>query len=411
MTDRLRGPGSNKSDLVYLDVEALKIRRNQKRLLWSFAVLTTLVIFCTASVIWLMQEVVDDDSNNLEPNSVRLLSEASSDGAVQSLFAGMGYWTIKEPLPFARSDHHVIAVDDYLYIIGGLNGNDSVVDDVTIYDTVLGTYAPGPPLPIALHRFAAAYDDINREIYVFGGIDETDGDAVESVFVLDIDREEWRAGPDLNSPRSDLCGAFVDGHVYAVGGYSLGYTETLDTVEALDLSTGEWNPVASMLTPRGDCKAAQLDGKLIVLGGYYDSTGQWSPDAFRDEVELYSPDVGEWKELARMRNARGDKSIAVLKNNRVLVIGGETHNRGLHTKVAIHHVEEYVMSQDIWIDRAPLPEATFRAGAAYVDGIVFVFGGHRTCDAQGNESDTDVCTESDVVQAYFDFEHPNIFIV
>jgi len=409
--NQFSGLESNKGDVGYLDAEVLRLRRNLKRLAVSSVALTILVIFCVASVIWLMQDVADDDDNDLAVGSVRLMSEAPRNGAGIPLFAGMGYWAIKEPLPFARSDHHVIAVDDLLYIIGGIDGNDSVIDDVIIYDTVLGTYTPGPPLPDPLHRFAAAYDDINREIYVVGGISETDGRAVDSVFVLDVERQSWRDGPSLPSPRSDLCGAFVQGSMYAVGGYSLDYETTLDTIEVLDVSTGEWNEVSSMLTPRGDCKAAQLDDKLIVLGGYYDVTGQWNPDSFRDEVEIYSPETGVWEQRAPMKNARGDKSIAVLNNNRVLVIGGETHNRGIHTKVAIHHVEEYILAQDVWIDRAPLPEATFRAGAAYVDGMVFVFGGHRTCEVEDPTSDSEICIESDVVQAYFDFEHPDIFIV
>ena len=109
------------------------------------------------------------------------------------------------------------------------------------------------------------------------------------MYVLDVDKEEWTTGPDLPFPRSDLCGAFVDGRVYAVGGYSLRFQSTLDTVTELDLSTNEWKSVKSMPTPRGDCKATQLDGKLLVIGGYYDQTDQWSPDSFRSEVELFSP--------------------------------------------------------------------------------------------------------------------------
>ena len=31
-----------------------------------------------------------------------------------------------------------------------------------------------------------------------------------------------------------------------------------------------------------------------------------------------------------MKNPRGDKSVALLPGNRVLVMGGETHNRGLY---------------------------------------------------------------------------------
>ena len=78
--------------------------------------------------------------------------------------------------------------------------------------------------------------------------------------------------------------------------------------------------------------------------------------------------------------------------------------------MATHHVEEYVFDDDVWIDRAPLPFATFRAGSSSVDGMVFVFGGHRTCDAPEDSDVEPKCFESDVLQVYFDTNHPNIFI-
>ena len=196
-----------------------------------------------------------------------------------------------------------VAVDDFIYIIGGQNTTavvvddvqtttEAVLDDVTIYDTIMDTYASGPSLPSPLHRFGSAYDTDRQQIYVFGGMNVSDGHALDAVYVLDIESQKWTEGPKLPFPRSDLCGAYVDGHVYAIGGYSLDYEETLDTTEALDIASGEWKEVASMPTHRGDCKAAPFGRGVIVVGGYYDPTGAWNHEAFRDEVEFYSPVSG-----------------------------------------------------------------------------------------------------------------------
>ena len=182
-----------------------------------------------------------------------------------------------------------MAVDDFIYIIGGQNTTEIVVDDVTIYDTIMDTYTSGPALPSPLYRFGSAYDTDRQQIYIFGGIDELDGDALDTVYILDIESQEWTEGPNLPSPRSDLCGAYVDGSIYAIGGYSLGYDEILDTVEALDIESGEWKEVEKMPTQRGDCKAASFGGGVIVVGGFYDPSDEWNPRSFRDEVEFYSP--------------------------------------------------------------------------------------------------------------------------
>ena len=182
-----------------------------------------------------------------------------------------------------------MAVDDYIYIIGGQNDTQAVVDDVFIYDTIMDSYEDGPALPTPLYKFGFAYDDKNRQIYVFGGMDVFNGDAVDSVYILDVDAREWMEGPKLPSPRSDLCGAFVDGHVYAIGGYSLGEEETLSTVEALDIDSEQWEERKDMPTPRGDCSAAAIAGGVIVVGGFNNQNREELHKAFRNEVEFYSP--------------------------------------------------------------------------------------------------------------------------
>ena len=183
-----------------------------------------------------------------------------------------------------------MAVDDYIYIIGGLNDEDVLLDVVTIYDTIMDTYADGPAMPSPLYKFASAYDEEKNEIYVFGGMNAMGGDAVDTVYILDVGAEEWREGPKLSSPRADLCGTFVDGHVYAIGGYSLGEEETLKTVEALNTNDSEeWEKINDMPTARGDCSAAAIAGGVIVAGGFNDQNGEEFHEAFKDEVEFYSP--------------------------------------------------------------------------------------------------------------------------
>lgn len=333
----------------------------------------------------------------------------------QSLFAGTGYWIEKSDLPFARSDHHVVAVDDLIYILGGLNSSDSsnssnlVLDEVLIYDTVLDTYTTGPSLPTPLNRFGAGYDETNRRIYVFGGFNDSDEEAPASdqMYILDVDTEEWQEGPALLEPRSDLCGTVLDGMVYAIGGYSQNYDRTLASMEMYSSETGTWSSGDAMRTPRGDCKAVTVAGSVLVLGGYYDKENDWSADSFRSEVEIYNPSHG-WRSGAEMKYPRGDKAVVAFPGDRVLVVGGETHNRGVHTNVATHQVQEYIVEEDVWIEKSPLPDAMFRSAAAHVDGMVFVFGGQQECVFANNTSIS--CATSAKVQVYFDFEHSNIFI-
>lgn len=117
-----------------------------------------------------------------------------------------------------------------------------------------------------------------------------------------------------------------------------------------------------------------------------------------------------WRKLANLPNARGDKAVVSLPNNRLLVSGGETHHRGERTQVATHYVEEYLGDHNVWVDRAPLALPRFRTAAAYADGTVYLFGGHAVCKP-GKEPDTSDCPETDEIQAFYDANHPDAFLV
>lgn len=124
---------------------------------------------------------------------------------------------------------------------------------------------------------------------------------------------------------------------------------------------------------------------------------------------LNSQESQTWRALAPLPNARGDKAVVTLPNNRLLVAGGETHHKGERTEVATHYVEEYLGEHDVWVDKVPLPLPRFRTAAAYVDGTVFLFGGHAVCKP-GDKPDTSVCPETDEIQAFYDVDHPDVFL-
>lgn len=73
-----------------------------------------------------------------------------------------------------------------------------------------------------------------------------------------------------------------------MGGYSIEY-DALNDAEVYDVVKKSWTKLPSIPTPRGDCQAARLGDQILVIGGYYDEESNWSPDAFRNEVEAFQP--------------------------------------------------------------------------------------------------------------------------
>ncbi|GAQ89330.1 hypothetical protein KFL_005120010 [Klebsormidium nitens] len=173
-----------------------------------------------------------------------------------------------------------------------------------------------------------------------------------------------------------------------------------------DPQTNRWTQVADIPTPRGDLMCASLNGLVYAIGGYYDSTNQFLANQFSFKNEVYDPRTNKWTTKAPMLTARGDAGIAVLDNDRILVVGGEGHIRNdSNIKVPRHVNEVYYAVDDVWVQKGMIPTARFRCGAADAGGLAFVFGGADLCP-DGNLG----CPAQTTVEVFLDVVHPRIYM-
>lgn len=82
-------------------------------------------------------------------------------------------------------------------------------------------------------------------------------------------------------------------------------------------------------------------------------------------------------------------------------------------QVATHDVNMYYTQHDMWVAKAPIPDARFRFAAEAHDGIVYAFGGHRTCpnDASGQVDDA-ACADGahQTISGFFEAEAEPMFL-
>ena len=85
----------------------------------------------------------------------------------------------------------------------------------------------------------------------------------------------------------------------------------------LDLPSGKWRQ-SNPMTSRRDELAACLgpDGKIYVVGGYGGSDNNCLNTA-----ERFDPELGEWEQIANMRQARRALSVVALPDG-IYAIGG-----------------------------------------------------------------------------------------
>jgi N-acetylneuraminic acid mutarotase len=131
----------------------------------------------------------------------------------------------------------------------------------------------------------------------------------------------WTSVAAMTVPRvSPVTAVLHDGRVLVSGGSSSAGPEPVTaSVEIYDPRRNAWATVAGMTTPRYDATATVLrDGRVLVVGGFdggYEATSS---------AEIYDPTSNSWTRTGRLATARGSHGAALLPDGRVLVAGGHS---------------------------------------------------------------------------------------
>lgn len=351
-----------------------------------------------------------------------------------AVYQGSGIWITNKPvLPSARSDLVAVSAVDKIFLIGGQSSNQTVLNDVLEFDPVFERYnTTRKVMPVPRYRHAGAA--INTLIYVVGGITVYDGTPLDTMDIYDILKDNWQSGVPMSIPRTDCAAAVLLGKLYVFGGYSTNYDMSVSgtLVEMFDPSTNSWTVRASMPTPRGDLAAVTFGtSRIFVMGGWNDRTND-----FQTATEAYSPATNSWSTFANMITPKGDLAVAVYRN-RIFNVGGEvwsgktdrcpwdptlqcninevpthdtiafdpntdpasiTERSGTNTAGSVAGANN---APGVWVPHAPNPGARFRfAGAVHeASQALWVFGGTK-----------DQRQVVDTVSAFYDTDHPNVFI-
>jgi len=128
-----------------------------------------------------------------EPGRYTLVFGASdNDNHVERLsftliVGGAPYWLQGADLLEARADHAAAALAGRLYVFGGRHGR-GVVGSTEIYDPLSDTWTPGAPLPTP--RWGARAVAMEDRIYVLGGVTQADS-IFPSVEIYEPAADSW----------------------------------------------------------------------------------------------------------------------------------------------------------------------------------------------------------------------------
>lgn len=264
------------------------------------------------------------------------------------------------PSPLMLRNVPVLAfTGDELVVWGGFAGGMLFFDDGARYQLASDSWELLPAAPLTGRiRGAAAWT--GSELLVAGGKDRERTFADGAAY--DPSGGTWRTLPTMpDSGRREATSCWTDDRLIVFGGYDSDGNPA-STVLALDPDGSDWvtlafDPIERNVTP----SVAWTGRHCVAWGGY-------QPHAIQPTV--YDPGTDRWRIGAPAPLEPRVGHLAVPIGGRVLIWGGEYHDRGFIDGAW------YDPADDRWDPIAQAPAAMPYARGVMVAGHLIVFGGH-----------------------------------
>jgi hypothetical protein len=224
-----------------------------------------------------------------------------------------------------------------VYAIGGYTGA-ALLSSVLRFESAGNYWTNVSNLPVPL-SLAKAVTDSQGLIYIVGGSTNLSGTASGFAARFDPSTGTWTALPSLNTPRV-IHEVLIDAadRIYAIGGTTgSGETGTVERFDPTQPSLG-WVFVNPMPTPRQVQGAVGPDGLFYLCGG-------WTP-GYTALVERYDPVTGNWAaDYPSMNQARNNHAVAATPSGRVYALGGDNGNTSVEFTTSPLRAPSFITQQ------------------------------------------------------------------
>jgi YHS domain-containing protein/N-acetylneuraminic acid mutarotase len=186
-------------------------------------------------------------------------------------------WSAGVPMPAGRSSHDVVAVGSKLVVVGGWRMQGADKPEWSETALLLDTAVASPKWEAVAQPFkrrALTAAALNNKVYVIGGLTES-GESVRKVNVLDVPSGKWSDGPEF--PGTDKVG-FSPAATVAGGKLILSTWDK--SVYALNEKGTAWDKIGTMAEPRYVHRLVPggMDAVVAIAGA--------SPNGPLDTVEV-----------------------------------------------------------------------------------------------------------------------------
>jgi hypothetical protein len=231
-----------------------------------------------------------------------------------------GTFTATGSMTTTRSGHTATLLSNGKVIVAGGQGSSStVLATAELYDPATGTFTATGSMTTTRDGQTATLLS-NGKVLVAGGKD-ANATFLANAELYDPTTGTFTATGSMTTTRSGHTATLLsNGKVIVAGGQGSSST-VLATAELYDPATGTFTATGSMTTARvADAATLLNNGKVLVTGGE-DATPTVLAGA-----ELYDPATGMFTDTASMTTVRENHTATLLSNGQVLVAGGSFFN-------------------------------------------------------------------------------------
>jgi len=218
-----------------------------------------------------------------------------------------------------------------------------------------------------VYATAVALDD---SIYVMGGVDAR-GNILKSVEVYDPTKNSWRYTTDMLFRRKGAASVVYGDSIFVFGGAGQ-FNALHHTVEVYSPATGVWSLADTLLWGRVFHHAVKIGKYIYVFGGLGSLLGSIvSPIKY---IEKYDPENGSLQIGLTLANPRLFFAV-IIKNDSVFLISGLGATDDYYIGADLLSLGSYsAASQSTSKVKLSTPRAAFVADTGN-NGMIYIFGG------------------------------------
>jgi N-acetylneuraminic acid mutarotase len=307
----------------------------------------------------------------------------------------IGSWTTTTPLTSARTNEGIVYYNGYMYTTGGLLDTAGTLTTRVEYapvnaDGTIGTWVITTALPAGL----AAHSSVayNGRLYAIGGALSAGTTAEVKSAPINADGTvgSWMTTTSLPSGRSYTMARVYQGYVFLVGGYSkdAGADTTTTYYAKLNDSgaVGSWSSGPAFTTAREGLGVEIYNGYLYLTGGWNGANTFYGDTQY----SLLSMTAGgpsgvqPWQSTTSAALAVYGQS-SVVYNNVIYVIGG--YGGGVYQSSVRYAPINADGTVGVWVTANGMSMARFNAGAVAYKGYLYVTGGQQGASAFTNTTE------------------------